>query len=98
MNNIVLNDFKLHNEWVPDLAGPKWLINGQPQFLIDKSTNRRYFNEDRAVVWTKCILLSIGTPFVHAIAGVVNVFWRVMKIASLSHFWIPRGGDQGYNL
>jgi hypothetical protein len=88
---IILKDFCPVNSWKPDLEGEKWGYgNPDPMFLIDLSTNRRYFNEDEGTVLTKCFLLSLGTPIVHSIAAICNIAYRILKLVTLSHFWIEK--------
>lgn len=58
------------NHWELDHAGPKWEDNGEPMFLIDRTTGERYLNESRFTVWIKCILLIIGTPVIHTLLAV----------------------------
>jgi len=87
--DVCLKDFLPINSWTPDVDGPRWCENGSPQFLIDQSTNRRYWNEPKGVVGTKAFLLTLGTPFVHAIAATINAAEKCLKLISLSHFWMP---------
>lgn len=94
--SINLRDFQPINRWKPDLDGPKYW-DGTPQHLIDQTTSRKYLNESKVVVGFKCFLLTLGTPIVHAIAAVVNVAYRIVKLVTLSHFWMPKDGEQSYN-
>lgn len=96
MTDITLNDFKPVNNWEVDKTGEKW-SDGEPKYLIDDSTKRRYWNESENCVRTKCILLSLGTPFVHTIASVINVAIRAIKILSLSHFLMPKAEEKTYS-
>lgn len=97
--NVKWKDFRLVNKWTPDVKGPCYQCRGnnkgEPQFLIDESTRRRYLNESRGVVAFKCSLLVVGTPIVHPVAGLYNIAWRIFKLVTLSHFWWP--GGEHYN-
>ena len=99
--SVTFQDFQPVNNWKPDLDGEKYNCckehKGQPKFVIDQATNRRYFNESKDVVSFKCFLLSLGTPFVHPVTSVVNVAYRIVKLASLSHFWIEKNGEAKYD-
>lgn len=92
--SVSLRDFQPINKWKPDLDGEKYNCcrehKGQAKFIVDQTTNRRYFNESQGVVGFKCFLLTLGTPFVHPIASIVNVAYRILKLATLSHFWVEK--------
>lgn len=92
-------DFQPVNNWIPDVKGEKWgccAEQAEPKFLMDESTGRKYLNESKGIVRFKCILLTLGTPFVHPIASLFNAAYRIIKIVSLSHFWLPRA-EKGYH-
>lgn len=93
--NVTLKDFQPVNEWKLDSKGEKFR-SGEPVYLIDQSTGRKYLNEDQDIVRFKCLLLSIGTPFVHAVAGLLNVAYRILKLVTFSHFWM--NNQTKYNL
>lgn len=96
MSSITLKDFQPINIWMPDLNGPKW-GDRDPEFLIDTTTTRRYWNESKGSVGLKCFLLTIGTPFVHSIASLVNIAYRIVKLISLFHFWTYKEEEQFYS-
>lgn len=86
--SVTLNDFKLINNWEPDIHGPSWVNYDSeapdiPAFLIDQSTGRKYWNESLIVVSFKCLLLTLGTPIIHTIAAVISVVYRIFKILIL---------------
>ena len=91
--DVSIRDFQLVNIWKVDEAGEK----GVAEYIIDKSTGRKYGNEPKELIREKCILLTLGTPIVHSIASVVNMAYRIVKLVSLSHFWRPREGEESYN-
>ena len=94
--NVTFKDFQLINTWEPDVDGPCWpYTGGTPKVLIDKATGRKYLNESKGVIRNKCNLLVIGTPLIHPIAAVVNVVYRILKLITLSHFWV--GKELDYN-
>lgn len=94
--SINIRDFQPINSWKPDLDGPKYR-DGTAQHLIDQTTGRKYLNESKGTVRFKCFLLTLGTPIVHALASVVNMAYRIVKLVSFSHFWIPKDGEKSYN-
>lgn len=96
MSDIKLGDFQLINTWKPDLDGKKW-SDGNPEHLIDTTTGRRYWNETKACVRVKCMLLTLGTPIVHAIASVLNVAYRILKLISFSHFWMSKEEEASFS-
>ncbi|MCE2983928.1 MAG: hypothetical protein LW832_10245 [Parachlamydia sp.] len=86
MHDILLKDFQPINHWVLGERGPRfWDVLDIPQFIIDQSTGRKYLNESANVVRFKCFLLTLGTPFAHAVASLVNVADRIVKLITLSH-------------
>lgn len=95
--SITLGDFRLINHWEIDVKGEKWLRNDEPKYLIDQTTQRRYWNESENTVRFKCFLLTVGTPFVHSVASIVNVAYRVFKLITLSHFWLDKEGEKKYD-
>ncbi|GAB4228505.1 MAG: hypothetical protein Tsb0021_05900 [Chlamydiales bacterium] len=94
--SVNLSDFQPINRWKPDLDGPKY-YDGTAQYLIDQATGRKYLNESKGVVGYKCFLLILGTPIVHTITSVMNVAYRIVKLVTLSHFWMQKDGEQSYN-
>ena len=94
--NVTLRDFQPINNWKPDLDGPKY-YDGTAQHLIDQTTGRKYLNESKEVVGFKCFLLTLGTPVIHLIASVATVAYRIAKLVTLSHFWMPKEDEKSYN-
>jgi hypothetical protein len=94
MPSVTLKDFQPINNWKVDSEGEKFVCcpahRGAPRFLIDETTGRRYLNESSGVVGFKCFLLTLGTPFVHPLAMIANLAYRILKIVTLSHFWAAR--------
>lgn len=85
---ISIRDFQPLNKWKEDETGTKWQDGGCTH-IIDQSTGHRYLNQSKSCIRIKCLLLSIGTPIVHAIASIVNIAYRIAKLVSFSHFWMP---------
>jgi hypothetical protein len=83
--DVTWKDFFIFGSWIVDQEGIKY-DSGEPAHLIDQTTGRKYWNESRSTVWCKCVLLTLGTPFVHPIAGVANIAYRIFRLVSLSHF------------
>ena len=96
MNNIVPQDFNPINTWIPDTKH-SW-SNGKAMYLIDASTDRRYWNESKGVVGFKCFLLTLGTPIVHSIATIANLAYRILKLVTFANFWINFEIDGSYDL
>lgn len=96
MTSVNLRDFQLSNQWELDSDGPKW-SDGDPKYLIDKTTGRKYWNESKDCVRFKCFLLTLGTPIVHSIASLVNMAHRIMKLVTFSHFRMDKEGEKSYS-
>lgn len=94
--NVTLGDFQPFNTWYLELDGEKW-EDGSPKHLIDRTTGQKYWNESEEVVRFKCVLLTVGTLFVHAIAGIINIAYRTLKLFSLYHFWESKEGEKSYD-
>ncbi len=106
---VSFEDFQLSNTWKPDVDGPRWIkweagddglkgVDEGPKYLIDMTTGRRYWNESEECVRLKCFLLTLFTPIYHLIASVVDVFYRIVKLVSGSHFWMDKEGEKSYSL
>lgn len=96
MNSINVRDFQPINTWRLNIDGPKWK-NGQPEYLIDNSTKRLYWNENEEIVRLKCFLLSLGTPLVHLVTSIGVIMRRILKVVSFYHLWVI-DKDQSYLL
>jgi hypothetical protein len=64
-------------------------------FIVDEPSGRHYLNQPLEIVHIKCCLLVIGTPFVHAVASLVNIVYRILKLVTLYHFWMPKDQNEG---
>ncbi len=95
--SLTLSDFKIFNRWEPDVNGEKWNCcnrhRSEPKYLIDLSTNRKYFNESPMLLRKKCLQLFMVNPFLHTIASTINVVEKTLKLISFWHF--RTGGNQG---
>jgi len=101
MVDIIRADFKLVSQWSVEENGEKFQNccpshGGQPKWLIDGSTGRKYLNESKGCVRTKCILLTLGTPLYHSIAAMAMVVSKIFRVITFANFWLPKEGD-GYN-
>ncbi|MEI6243041.1 MAG: hypothetical protein WCP39_06525 [Chlamydiota bacterium] len=90
---VTLKDFIPWNQWEITAkgadGGSSYIYeNGKkiPEYLIDKTTGKLYWNETKKVVRVKCFLLTLGTPFVHATALIINIAYRIFKLLTFSHF------------
>jgi len=83
MDNIDVTpkDF-LPTTWRKDVDGPTWYNDSMPMYIIDESTDRRYFNESKSVVRFKCFLVALGTPFVHSVAALIFTAKRIVGAAT----------------
>ena len=97
--SITLGDFQPVNNWAADVNGEKFdcceAHRGQAKFLVDQTTQRRYLNESKLMVGTKCFLLALGTPIVHSMLAVSNVAYRAIKM--VANFFVRREGETKYN-
>lgn len=80
------------NHWEIDTKGPKWSDVDEPQFIIDKSTGRRYLNESKGWIRFKCFWITLGTPLIHGFMSIVNIIYRVFKTLLGGEFWFWRVG------
>jgi hypothetical protein len=94
--DVTLADFQPINTWKPDRDGEKWQ-DGSPRYLTDMSTGRRYWNESEDIVWGKCLMASVATPFLHPVAVICNIAYRILKLVSLYHFWGVRDEKGRFN-
>jgi len=85
-NNVTLKDFYPVNKWIIDDKGPEYDDCVQYRYIIDQTTGRSYLNESANVVKDKCTLLVLGTPFIHLVASIINVAYRIFKLVTLYHF------------
>lgn len=91
--NVMIQDFIPLNQWTEVADGPKW-NDGQPKYVRDQSPGRCYWNESKNIVRFKCALLALGTPIVHGIIGLVNIFYRFLKLITLANFWLPKSAEK----
>ena len=96
--SLTVKHFCLTNIWTEDSTGPKFKY--QPKFckwIIDKSTEDKYLNEDIGSIREKCAALSIGTTFVHTIAGIPNIIIRIVRLISFYNFWKKMKNTSSYD-
>ncbi len=94
--SITIKDFQPINRWDVDYMGEAYL-GGNPKFVIDRSTGKKYLNESKSVIKFKCILLAIGTPFVHIPCAIGNMAYRVAIVSSGYRFWSEEGRNQCFS-
>ena len=95
MKNVTLSDFHPYNTWT-EVTGPELFNNGISKYITD-GTGRRYYNQSQDIVSSKCFWLVLGTPFAHPVAAILYVPYRLLKLVTLSHFWIPKDEETTYN-
>jgi hypothetical protein len=83
---VTWNHFRPYSIWTEEENGSKY-YNGRSQYIVDTSTGDKYFNEDREIIWCKCILLTLGTPMVHAVAAIVTIVANLARLLTFYHFW-----------
>lgn len=95
--DIKLNDFKpFFNNWETDKTDEFWPNTQEPKYSIDQSTGRKYLNYSEFNIRAKCVVLAIGTAFLHPLAALANVIYRTVKVVFLTHFWMPKDNEQTY--
>lgn len=96
IDGICLKDFQPINSWRLDYEREKW-DKKEPKFIVDLSTKRRYFNESTEIVQFKCALLILGSLFIQPFTLITNLAYRILKIFSLSHFWMLHESEAKYS-
>lgn len=93
-----INHWEVDNSrlWTKDTAPLEKLI-GLPRHLKDKTTDRFYWNERKKTVRIKCLKLIVAVPLVHTIGIALNIAYRIIKLVTLSHFWIKKEGEGKYD-
>ena len=90
-----LGDFCPVNRWT-GINNKGHLVD--PDYIIcDKTTGRHYAQESKGDINFYCFLLTIVTPIVHGGASVVALAYRIIKLITLSHFWISKEGEKTYD-
>lgn len=93
-----IKDFQLVNRWCVDTDGEKFDCcnnhRGNPKFIIDMHTGKKYINDSIESIRFKCFLMTFGTPFVHIPCGAVNIAYRVLKLVLGYHFWPDSGENE----
>jgi len=88
------NDFQIFNKWETEKNGLVF-ENGRPMWLIDQTTGRKYLNESKTVIRAKCLLLTIGTPFIHLIVAIKNIAQRTLNVTNTSRRFVAYRNTQG---
>jgi hypothetical protein len=86
-SSVTIKDFQPINTWEVEPGSP---------YILDMTTERRYWNEPKSVVRIKAALLALGTPIVHLAAAVGQIAIKAIQLASFSHFWIDREGEYDF--
>jgi ABC-type uncharacterized transport system permease subunit len=89
MMDFSLKDFIPINNWAYDKNGPCWEESNEPQYITDLSTNKSYWNESFSMIRKKFILLIFASLFINAIAILLNIFCRILKIITFFSLWMP---------
>ena len=92
MNPLSLNLRRLCpiNEWAEDVEGPVWWPGtncNKPYYVIDRTTNDKYLNQDKSNIRSKCLAAVFASLFLHPISIIGNVIWRIIKLISFFEFW-----------
>lgn len=74
-------DFAIRNVW--KVSHEERWSNGEPRYIVDKSTNRCYLNQSLNNIRLKCCALTFGTPIVHSLAFV----FKTLRLVSGYYFW-----------
>ena len=102
--DVVIDDFCPLNDWTADSFPPSKLFGGgkcqtcrqEPRQITDQ--HREYFNDNEMDIRIKGVALAIGTPFIHPIAIVHNVAYRLLRTITLSRLWVEKEGETSYEL
>ena len=100
MSDVSLRDFQPINTWKVEEGGETYKCcstHGEIPMYICDTIGRKYLKETNEIIQFKCFLLTLGTVFVHTVAAIVNVAYRIFKIVTLSHFWVKRDNETNYN-
>ena len=94
--DIVLNDFQPINSWVEENGGETFDDKTTTKYIIDLSTNRKYWNQPTWLIRIKGFLLCLGTPLVHLVASVYIIGIKSIRLISFWHFWKKAEPDQAH--
>lgn len=97
--NLTLNDFKPVNSWTEDPDPNEVYDTGGPMYIIDQSTGEKYLNHSplaKLVVFL--ILATVGTPVCHTLSMIGHTAYRIAKLMTGAHFWIPKENEKAYSL
>lgn len=94
-----LKDFQPINKWTECEDDKNWEGVGEviPEFLIDETTGKRYWNEGANSVREKCTLLTLGTLFIQPVLSFIPVTRRIVKLVSFSYFWTNKQDEKSYS-
>lgn len=95
--SLSLKDFQPINRWSHDSSYALQEVDEIPD-LIDETTKRLYRNEPEWIIRFKCTLLTVATPLVHTTAGCLYTAAKILKLVTLSHFWLPSQAEKRYGL
>ena len=105
--SVIFRNFYFNPTWIPDFdekydnglpEGWPEQLRGRVKFNVPQTAdpNPKYLNE-REFVRIECAGLTVMTPFFHPIACITNVAYRILKLATLSHFWSEKDGETKYD-
>ncbi len=94
--DVSIKDFCPCNQWQVDIEAGNY-SSGEYMYVTDATTGRKYWNESKDTLRTKCCVLALITPIGHPIAGCMNIAYRTLKVLSLSHFWMNDAQETSYN-
>ncbi len=69
------------NDWTVDKNGPRYTDTGEPQWIIDETTDAPYLNESKNLIRFKCFALIFGT-IIQTIAAVLKALLFVIVFAT----------------
>lgn len=76
MESISLKDFIPVSSWKVDQK--ICYSNKKPMYAVDSFSKRSYLNESSNTVRFKCLLLSVGTPFIRGGVTLIDVAMRIV--------------------
>ncbi len=101
--SVKLKDFCPVNKWEVDENGSPWFKYcpkeklGTPKYILDQTTGRKYRNEYRSTIRIKCLVITASSPLTLTLLPVLNVAYRILKLVTLTHFWVKKEDEVKYD-
>jgi hypothetical protein len=90
------SDFCPWSTWTVDENGPK--VGEKPQFIKDQTSGKLYHNESKGSLrWKFFKMNGLGSALI-SIHFVLKTVLRIIKLATLSHLWMPQEDSKARSL